>query len=113
MSAEAQVDSVLLRLRRACATAMEVQARREQIRSIQPIRGNTWDQALSEVKAGIAEHDKGANEVIDLDAVYWHALKAAIQGSPRFQEMYRVGGTFTDAVSTVCSWLNEDWPAES
>jgi len=101
---------------RACVEAMEMQMGRESgsLHINQPTAIAIWNKALEPAKAAIAYHLERANDqVIDLDAEAWAALKDSIEKSPRFQEMYAAGGTFTDACSNVRSWLDEEVSPEA
>jgi hypothetical protein len=73
-----------------------------------PVADHAFQSVIVSARAAIAYWDERANDrVIDLDAVAWAQLKKAIEQSPRFKEMYDAGGTFTDACSSVHSWLHE------
>jgi hypothetical protein len=114
--ADPQMNTELLKLLRACVSAMEMQLGREQdeLDINQPAARKIWDDALEPAKAAIGYLDERANDqVIDLDADAWTALKDAIEQSPRIQEMYQAGGTFTDACASVRSWLTEIEPDQS
>lgn len=70
-----------------------------------------WEEALTGARRAIADQDERVQEmVIDLDAAAWQSLKDAMAGAPRFQEMFLAGGTFTDALASVCLWLAEVEP---
>jgi hypothetical protein len=102
-----------LPLLRACVAAMQMQMGREsaELHIERPMAQKIWVEALNTALAAIAYHDERAKDVvIDLDAEAWRMLKEAILTSPRFQEMYRAGGLFQDACSSVESWLAQEQP---
>lgn len=106
----------LLELLRKCVSAMEMQVGREtgDLHIPQPTAKKIWDDALLPAQAALTYLDERANDqVIDLDAEEWNSIKKAIESSPRYQEMYAAGGTFTDACSDVRSWLKEVEPDQS
>lgn len=114
MSNKTEVKHDPLSLLKACVSAMEMQLRRErgELHINRPTARKIWDDALLPAKAAIDYHDERANDqVIDLDADAWAAVKRAIETSPRFQEMYEAGGCFTDACASVRDWLAEEEPA--
>jgi hypothetical protein len=100
-----------LPLLRACVAAMRMVRELPELRLEQQTVRPVWLDALSRAQAAIAYHDERAKDVlIDLDAANWRSIKEAIQKSPRFQEMYEAGGTFTDACASVAMWLQEHEP---
>lgn len=106
----------LLTLLRSCVSAMEMQMGREsgELHINQPTARKIWDDALLKANAAIEYHDAHANDLyLNLDVEEWKAMKLEIQNSPRFAEMYRAGGVFTDACSSVRIWLREEDPSIS
>lgn len=104
----------LIALLRNCVSAMEMQVGRESgdLHISQPTAKHIWDEALEPARRAITDHEERANDhVIDLDAEAWASVKRAIEESPRFQEMFAAGGTFTDALANVRDWLREENPS--
>jgi len=95
----------------ACMSAMRMRRETAEPHIEHTTVSKVWLDALSRAQAAIRYHDEHANDVfIDLDAEHWRLIKEAIQKSPRFQEMYQAGGTFTDACASVEMWLEEHDP---